>query len=705
MLLHPALVESGSMSQFKFVYSLSFCCCFGQALPEASHDVIEEVVNGETFRSLRFETEEDLFYRVEQTSDLQTWTEIFSIDGLGGPVIIPMVQTSGQSPQQGANSLEQEGVTIHLNPTTSNGTLVSWRSLDLGYLVQHHLPSIDLDQTWNTAPLVNYLTADYYMGVVRSSNPVNAPATALPPLLTEDSDLISQFVSEYSNIANGIGGTGTIGVPIANASFFRIRVSEADIDRDGIPDRIERLPLPNGTDTDRFNPDTDGDGYWDGAEAAQDKDPKDPNDYPDPQTRPSTNLPGSGGPLVAPLQFDPVEVGFHEKNHVLQSDNGKTNYVSPQWRAESHNYPVSYKRGEEITLSGKFKLPYYITGAFVQVSGPNGISFPGPVALLSIGDSLWELAPSTCNGNLVDTIKFYSAQTAGKEFKLEWLITTSDQNILTPSQDTKHSMYVTHDTPILGDRKSKRVIRRETVFNIGCRNADGMKEDPNAQGGAISKLDIAKAIYGEFTDLEVARVVPTKALLRDEAMTYWLRDGDGIPQAGCNDHLSLLESASGNGTCEAWSFLLSDIYRANGIDTTRIQIIRSLQTERFLMMYNVVGQDPINTGFPGYNFMENVNIFPFDNVVRGRPAQGLHKANPVRDPPKVFESHYILDCEDSLFDPSYGSAPITGPQRLLDFDDTNILGFGKLTPDGQNTLYRLNSTQVFDIAARKVTDN
>lgn len=669
------------MFKSKLVYCLSACCCFAQTLPDVSHDVIEEVVNGETFKSLRFETEEDLFYQVEQTSDLQSWTEIFSIDGLGGAVTIPMVQTTGQQPPPGTNSLEQKGVTIHLSPTTSNGTLLSWRSLDLRYLVQHHLSSIDLDQTWNTAPLVNYLTADYYMGVVRSSNPVNAP-TALPPLLTEDSALVSQFVSEYSNIANGVGGNGTIGVPIANASFFRIRVSEADIDRDGIPDRIERLPLPNGTDTDRLKPDTDGDGYWDGAETAQNKDPKDPNDHPDPQTRPLTNLSGPSGP---PLQFDPVEVGFHEKNHVLQSDNGKINYVSPQWRAESHNYPVSYKRGEKITLSGKFKLPPYVTGAFVQVSGPNGLSFPAPVALISIGDDLWELLPSTCNGNLVDTIKFYSAQTAGKEFEPDWIITTSDQTLLTPSQDTKHTMYVTHDVPLIGSSKYRRIIRRETAFNIGCRNADGMKVDPNAPGGAVSRLDITTTIYGEFTDREVARVVPTQGVLRNEAMTYWAdTNGDNQPDGACRNALALLASSDGNANCEAWAFLLKEICRAQGFSVGVIGILPTNAAEKWVCIKKMSVQ-PANPNYgPVYQWVLGTNLNQFSppnpngtpGPLLGVPGQGLHLLAPPLDPRKVFATHYLTQFENTLFDSSYGHLPISGKNRLHVYEDSYIEFFG-----------------------------
>ena len=700
------------MPKFKLAYCLSVCSCFAQTLPDVSHDVIEEVVNGQTLKSLRFETEEDLFYRVEQTSDLQSWTEIFSIDGFGGPVIIPMVQTTGLSPPLGTNSLEQTGVTIHLSPTTSNGTLVSWRSLDLGYLVQHHLPGIDLDETWNTAPVANYVTADYYMGVVRSSSPVNAPTSALPPLLTEDSSLMSQFVSEYSNIANDLGGTGTIGVPISNASFFRIRVSEADIDRDGIPDRIERLPLPNGTDTDRFKPDTDGDGYWDGAETAQNKNPKDPNDHPDPPTRPSTNLPGAGGPLVTPLQFDPVEVGFHEKNHVLQSDNGKTNYVSPQWRAESHNYPVSYKRGEAITLSGKFKLPPYVTGAFVQVSGPNGISFPAPVVLLSIGDGLWELAPSTCNFNLVNTIKFYSAQTAGKEFELDWTITTSDQTLLTPSQNTKHTIYVTHDTPRPGDEKSKRVIRRETVFNIGCRNADGMKEGnllPNQN--LMTKLAITNAIYGEFTDQQVSRVTPTQGILRNEAMTYW-RDtnNDGIPDGKCFDALELLASSDGNANCEAWAFFLSDILRAQGFQTTRLKLLPANSGERWISVKNMWEQAPLNTTDPDYRWVLGMNLHDLrPGILLGNTAQGLSRLTPQLDPRKTFQVHYVMEFDEVLFDPSYGIPPISGPDRLKTYEDTYIdfYGIDGFGPQGQQiTAFRKNNVGIAnsEISASPVFD-
>jgi len=313
---------------------------------------------------------------------------------------------------------------------------------------------------------------------------------------------------------------------------------------------------------------------------------------------------------------------------------------------------------------------------------------PAPTALIELDDGLWELAPTDCNGNLIDTIKFYSAQITGKEFKLVWSITVAGQSFLNPSQDTHHTMYVTHGEPLLGNKKPKRVIRRETVFNIGCRNADEMKEGGVAAGQpgvVISQLMMVKAMNFEFSDRETARVIPTQGVLRDEAMTYWAdTNGDGKPDGKCRNALALLASSDGNANGEAWAFLLREICRAQGFSAEVIGIIPTKNTEQWFCIKNMsVGTANPNYG-PVYQWVIGPNLNQFSpknqddslGPLLGLPAQGLHRLTPPVDPRKIFPSHYLTQFGDTIFDPSYGNPPLSGPKRLQTYEDTYIEFYG-----------------------------
>ena len=76
---------------------------------------------------------------------------------------------------------------------------------------------------------------------------------------------------------------------------------------------------------------------------------------------------------------------------------------------------------------------------------------------------------------------------------------------------------------------------------------------------------------------------------------------------------------------------------------------------------------------PNYPLILGRELFQFSggNTVGGE-AQGLHKLDPVQDPRKAFSSHFILEVEDTLFDPSYGVPSEGGVDRLMKYEDKYI---------------------------------
>jgi|GEM_PF-2142801 len=676
-----------------FTFSLRAQVQIGEIEPE----LVSDSVDGKT---LKFVTDEGVFYRIQQSSNLLDWDDIVSFDGLGAEVVVPIFSGVGGAPGSSSGTgSDLQSVRVTLVGTTNGGTLVSWRSFDSGAAIQTHVLTVDVEATWSTIDLVNFATESYWLFVQKEETIVAVP-TGLPSLGPEDTMFMNELLDEYSNISTGNFQSAYVGAAVAaGAQFFRVVAEVADIDRDGIPDQIETQAPPNGTGTDPWKPDTDGDGFWDGAEEAQNTDSSNPLKHPDPGTGPGDSGAGSGGgPFLNLLNFQPIEIGFHE-NHVLQSDNGRANYRFPQWVRDSHNYPVSYAKGGSISLSGKFELPSSVTAATVQVFGPNGIVFPSPVMLRPSGGLLWHFPETKCNGALVDTIKFYSAQTAGSEFVLNWIVTDQNNNVLTASGPTKHTMYVTHGKPIPGDVKTGRLLRQESLFNIGCRNANGWKVGAIPPGGEApaTPLSIVEKIYDEFEDWVVARVVPTQGVLRNEAMTYW-RDtnNDGKPDGACSLSWELLARDDGNANCQAWAFLLSDILRAQGFQTKRVYILPADSDENSFAVKKMVVLDPLPNSDPVYQWIYGLSLKESPpGVLLGAQGQGLHFYPNPADPKKVFTVHYLMEFEEVLFDPSYGTPSIAGADRLKVYEDTYLEFFGGIGEYGgeEATFFRKNDEE------------
>ena len=122
----------------------------------------------------------------------------------------------------------------------------------------------------------------------------------------------------------------------------------------------------------------------------------------------------------------------------------------------------------------------------------------------------------------------------------------------------------------------------------------------------------------------------------------------------------------GNANCEAWAFLLSDIIRTQGFQTTRLKLLTATPGEKWMSVKKMWEQAPLDTGDPTYRWVLGLNLHDLrPGFLLGNTAQGLHRLIPQLDPRKTFQVHYVTEFEDVLFDPSYGTPWISGPPAEL----------------------------------------
>ena len=345
-------------------------------------------------------------------------------------------------------------------------------------------------------------------------------------------------------------------------------------------------------------------------------------------------LPGSVGTNYHELTKDTDTDFKYSKPHWVDS-NGDGDTDDPG----DKNYPVAFTCNTKPTLQAKIDIGNAFSGQTIQIraTGPGAIAIPATTA--TVNGSTVTLPATESTGAFVDTIKFYSAQDAGNEFELTWEMQIGSSTWFEVGK-SKHTLYLTLNDPIT-------TLRQETLFNIGCRNADGMTN------GNKTTID---SIYSEYTDQEVSKVQPGTGLLETEIMTYWLND-----QMSCVDTPELLSRSDRNGNCQAWSGFFRDVLRVQGIAANRFRVWRDpdsdvIAAENLLGIFGlprVAVKDWVFTGSgtsgnPNYPYTVDVDA----NDINGVPGQGNS------NPPRWFNGHWITEAADTLYDPSYGTPEI-----------------------------------------------
>lgn len=208
------------------------------------------------------------------------------------------------------------------------------------------------------------------------------------------------------------------------------------------------------------------------------------------------------------------------------------------------------------------------------------------------------------------TVKYHSAQEPGMEFRLAWQIAFGAEGEFGIIRDTDHTVYVTYADP--RDAEGPTADFRETLFNIGCRNADGSANNNNNA--------LVDAIYGEFTDQQVHRVIPSQGLRENEVLHYWKDWDTDTPDRG-----DLLATDFHNGNCGSWADLLTGIIRAQGIKASSVRIeSKAYANDEGLLVKNWHFVPPGTSGNSTYPLTRGQDAVALQSI----PAQGHSAADP-----------------------------------------------------------------------------
>ena len=146
-------------------------------------------------------------------------------------------------------------------------------------------------------------------------------------------------------------------------------------------------------------------------------------------------------------------------------------------------------------------------------------------------------------------------------------------------------------------------------------------------------------------------------------MKYWDNPQD-IPISKSE----MLAHHNGDGNCQAWSALLRDCFRVQGINSDRIWVrpIYPLVDRAVLVKDWEFDNNPSAGGNHPYYVYAEARPIP------GIPAQGND------DPPYAFNAHWITRYNNTYYDPSYGTPKVTGQDRDILYENASFDGYGNL---------------------------
>lgn len=415
---------------------------------------------------------------------------------------------------------------------------------------------------------------------------------------------------------------------------------------------------------------------------------------------------------VIPIQLETVSFGGDKNYWELTSDDSTTTYSAPQWNDKDgdgnpsnkslgeHNYAVAFTSNTKPKIGATFKITraWLMTSIQFKATGPDGISIPPTAATVSGDEVTMPLTASTTP--LPSTIKYYNKDDS-TAFKLDWQISLDGGTTWTAINSTKHTVYMTLADPATS-------LRQESLFEIGCREANG--KSGSATDPAVKRA-ITDAIWVDFSNRNVKRVDGTQ-------LTYYNSYNTNV-----TDTPGLL--AGGDGQCGSWAHFFLDVRKEQGIsDTDDYVMLTPISGDGFIVQ-NWTFSGSGNSGNSNYPYM-NLPATPFKTnssynwmyaeVTDASGIAGQGTANPA----SFFNNHQMVFINGQYYDPSYGIKHVNlqdiqaslagfyvGPEWYLVNEPTvnlDLNGNGNKTDMGVNTVVYLFAKTPFAVNLNQETD-
>jgi hypothetical protein len=341
-----------------------------------------------------------------------------------------------------------------------------------------------------------------------------------------------------------------------------------------------------------------------------------------------------------------------------------------------HAFPVAYKAGSQMTLTGMLSLsssdmsaklsPQLAPSIRLRAFGPDGLQI-NPFTPTLLGDRGLSFTAEAFSAPL-GTVDFYP------EFKVDWQISFDAGTTWLIAGSSTQRLYVTlRDPSMLPGR-----TLFESLVWLGSSFA----------AGAVDEATVVAAAWSNFSDRSVSRVGS------GTPMTYW---AGGAAEA--TETAGLL--ADGNGQCGSWAELFQDVLAAQGIGAEKVTVTMADRpyTSQFAVGNWIFAPGPGSAG-AGFDFSPYTDPatgrlralrwvpgvgYSTDFVPVGFVAgvytyvEGPEVAAPAQlgqggylGAPTSFYNHFVVRYDGKIYDPSYGGRVYVSQG---DWEATSLGGF------------------------------
>jgi len=365
------------------------------------------------------------------------------------------------------------------------------------------------------------------------------------------------------------------------------------------------------------------------------------------------------------VEVNVERVSFSGAKYIrLTSDSGTTAYDAPHYIDANHdgdaidvmdrNVPVAFVAGSTPRFSAVFRFGANLDGQTVKVKATGSEGVVISESEVSVSGDTGIMAVTSSSHAFPASIRYYDHLQTGREFALTWHMQIG-KGRWSRVGTTRHSVFITLGTP------STRA-RQQSLFAIGCRNADGQTDPSTA----------VDAIWADFTDRQVYRRGTNTPMWYFGPKTI-VEEGTVVPM--CATYQYLL--AEGDGSCGAWAQLFGEILQALGIASGNTAPI----------LYGLTPQDIVE--WQGWHLAGNgllVNGWRFPSVGVAAPGPRLPAQGPNGDSPAEFADHSVVRIGGKIYDPAYGIST----NSLVDYENAAFAGFEYVRPDGHFVRLRNN---------------
>ncbi len=242
----------------------------------------DEAETGAEWTTVRFSTVPGLLYSLQSSEDLTVWNDDAVLYGYGHELHLALFErVPPPPPPPGFDPPPPPPpvvlASLRAAPSTTTGTVLSWRSIDdPGVQVFHQIPG-ELVEEWNRRPFTFHEEEGIRLFIMSAGYPMDPPTVpmTLGPQDQAVADAFSAALPTLNQQAIEAVALAEMAPPPPPPTpgarrFYRLSRLAIDSDGDGLPDWYEF-----GTSgTEPFLADTDGDGADDHAEHLAFTDPR-----------------------------------------------------------------------------------------------------------------------------------------------------------------------------------------------------------------------------------------------------------------------------------------------------------------------------------------------------------------------------------------------------------------------------------------------